>query len=1018
MTGNEIRQKFLDYFQQRGHKLVHSSPVFPPNDPTILFTNAGMNQFKDVFLGNEKRDYKRATSSQKCLRAGGKHNDLDEVGKTARHHTFFEMLGNFSFGDYFKEQAINFAWDFLTGSLDEGKLGLDPKYLWFTYFEGDENVPADIEARDLWIKIGANPERILPFGRKDNFWQMGDTGPCGPSSEIFYYMEDEPDNPDKNHPKWVNGEGDTTVEIWNLVFMQYNRNKTEEGEFKLENLPAPSVDTGAGLERLTAVLNGKRSTFDTDFIKPIIDFTASLSVSDEIVYPNGKEVVSENGNLVEKSVYQNFDEQKQFACRVIADHARATAFAIADGILPGNQDRNYVLRKIMRRAIYHGREHLGFHDLFFYKVCDFVVEQMKDAYPELETQREFIGKMVRLEEERFGNTLTIGLKKLSEILSELESKYKFNIWGGTDSSEESIEGFKEFLSNPEQIADSFKMLDLSPFQSEESKKAIESFGGQEGFADFAKNLFQDKEIINQAVSFMESPPPALIDDLVKLYDTFGVPKDLIRLKLEEKTKITLPEDFFETRFNEALKKLQEQSAIGKTQQNEKINPIYKSLEETSVRSNFHGYEKTQVEDAKVVALVKDDQQIEELKEGEEGLIILDETPFYAEAGGQVGDRGNIFNNAAQIAVHDTFAPIVGIVLHKAKVKSGSIKVGDVVTATVDVAKRDATRRNHTATHLVHAALKEVLGTHVKQGGSVVAPNFLRFDFTHYQSLTAEEVKEVEDLVNRYILQNEPVETDVMAIEEAMSSGAVALFGEKYGSDVRVLRVGEGIFSKELCGGTHVRATGDIGSFKITADESIASGVRRIRAVTGIDAFERFRDDEILIEKSLSFLKTQRDQLPNAIEKLQDELKKTRRENDELKMKIATGAIGNGSSTFSDDTKEINGVNVVAKIVEGLDKGGMRHLSDTLLAKMKSGVVVLGRTEEDKVSFIVRVSDDLTDKVKAGKIVQEIAPIVGGKGGGRPDMAEGGGTDASKLDDALQASYKSVEKMLGEVSKFQ
>jgi alanyl-tRNA synthetase len=457
--------------------------------------------------------------------------------------------------------------------------------------------------------------------------------------------------------------------------------------------------------------------------------------------------------------------------------------------------------------------------------------------------------------------------------------------------------------------------------------------------------------------------------------------------------------------------LQKQSDIGKTKQAEKINPIYADLQNLGMKSNFHGYDKTEVETAKILALVKADERVDVLDEGEEGLVVVDETPFYAESGGQVGDTGVLFNTNAQAKVFDTFAPIAGIVLHKSKIERGSLSVGDTVTATVDVLKRDATRRNHTATHLVHAALKEVLGTHVKQAGSVVAPQFLRFDFTHYQPISQAESKEIEDLVNRYILENHPVTTNVMAIEEAMRSGAVALFGEKYGSAVRVLSVGGGEFSRELCGGTHVRATGDIGSFKIISDEAIASGVRRIRAITGFDAFERFREDERLIAESLGALKTQRDNLPTAIEKLLEELKRTRKEVDELKMKIATGAFRD-SSTNGDEAKDVSGVKVIAKIVEGLDKGGMRHLSDTLMSKIKSGVVVLGRSEEDKVSFIVRVSDDLTDRVKAGKIVQEIAPIVGGRGGGKPDMAEGGGTDASKLPEALEASYKSIEQMLG------
>ncbi len=982
MTGNEIRRKFLEYFERNGHKIVHSSPLLPANDPTLLFTNAGMNQFKDVFTGQEKRDYRRATSSQKCIRAGGKHNDLDEVGKTARHHTFFEMLGNFSFGDYFKEDAIRFAWDFLVNELN-----LAENRLWFSYFGGDAEVPADEEARDLWIKMGAKPERVLPFDRKDNFWQMGDTGPCGPCSEIHYYMGSEPDNPEKNHPKWVNGEGDTTMEIWNLVFMQFERNEIEKGVFELTPLPAPSVDTGAGLERVAAVLQGVKTNYDTDLLMPIVEFTAGISLKDGMPFGNGKELVFDSNAPIEnslhtESIYENFDEQKQFACRVIADHARATAFAIADGILPGNEGRNYVLRKIMRRAIYHGREHLGFQDLFFNKVCDFVVEQMKDAYPELEIQRDFIGKMVRLEEERFGNTLTIGLKKLNEL-------------------------------------------------------------------------------IEKALNVDNNSPVIPIKALAQLYDTYGVPIDLIYVVTKEKYPILanrIPfgeqnyqfftsEDFNEM-INEALKQLQSSSEIGKTKQADKINPIYVALERTSVKSNFHGYDKTEVEGAKVLALVKNDQKVDVLNEGDEGLIVLDETPFYAESGGQVGDAGMLVStvrvsgrlnadnsdvenksNASNfdvkpsatadgsdkaanslVKVIDTFAPIAGIVLHKSKIEKGSIKVGDVVTATVDAFKRDATRRNHTATHLVHAALKEVLGTHVKQAGSVVAPQFLRFDFTHYQPISESELTEIEDLVNREILKNDPVNTDLMSIEDAMRSGAMALFGEKYGSEVRVLSVGGGTFSKELCGGTHVSATGDIGSFKIMSDEAVASGVRRIRAITGIDAFERFREDEKLIAEAVQIAKAQRDNLPSAIEKLQEELKKARRENDELKMKIATGAVG-GASANSDEAKDINGVKVIAKTVDGLDKGGMRHLSDTLMAKIKSGVVIVAKADDGKVSFIVRVSDDLTGKISAGRIVQEIAPIVSGRGGGKPDMAEGGGTDAAKLPDALEASHSVIEGML-------
>ena len=628
------------------------------------------------------------------------------------------------------------------------------------------------------------------------------------------------------------------------------------------------------------------------------------------------------------SSYESLSETQQFACRVIADHARSAAFSIADGILPGNEGRNYVLRKIMRRAIYHGREHLGLNDLFFYKVCDFVIEQMHGAYPELEAQREFIGKMVRLEEERFGNTLTVGLKKLDE-------------------------------------------LDINS--------------------------------------------DSLFTEIAKLYDTYGTPRDLTRVYLEEKG-ITFEEDDFNSRFDEALQAAQKQAGIGQTERKSQISPMYAELSKKIGKSNFHGYDTTRLDDAKVIAIVKDEKQIDALKAGEEGLIVLDDTPYYAEAGGQVGDTGFLSSQNAEgdhftrVKVLDTFAPLTGLILHKSKVESGSIKVGDKVTAIVDSEKRDATRRNHTATHLVHAALREVLGTHVKQAGSVVAPNYLRFDFTHYQPMTEAEITEIEDLVNRYILENQPVNTNIQSIEEAMRGGAMALFGEKYGSDVRVLSIGDGVFSKELCGGTHVRATGDIGAFKITSDEAIASGVRRIRAITGFDAFERFREDERLIDRSLAALKTQRDNLPNAIERLQEEVKRTRKEIEDLKLKIATGALGTGASN-GDEARDVNGVKVLGKIVDGLDANGQRQLSDTLLARLKSGVVVLGREAEGKVSIIVRVSDDLTSKVKAGNVIKEIVPIVGGKGGGRPDMAEGGGTEPSKLSEAIDASYGVIEKML-------
>ncbi len=713
------------------------------------------------------------------------------------------------------------------------------------------------------------------------------------------------------------------------------------------------------------------------------------------------------------SAYESLSETQQFACRVIADHARATAFAIADGILPGNEGRNYVLRKIMRRAIYHGREHLGLKDAFFYKVCDLVVQNFSAAFPELETQRDFIGKMVRLEEDRFANTMTFGLKRLDELIE----KTSFN--------ERAMVGFTAVRDRID-FEELGKVLKTEISEDDKASSQAVAFG-----VSSLETFNENEEMRNKVIEEAEIVAGQFLKQLAQLYDTFGTPRDLIRVFLEEK-KIKFDEDDFNRRFDAALQELQKQSGIGQTQRKSEISPLYAEVFGKVGSNVFRGYETTSREGSKVVAILDGDKQFDALGEGQQGSVVLDETPFYAESGGQVGDTGVLVRTRSgsdgvpatevknpvatapgsdlRVTVADTYSPVAGLIIHKVKIDKGSIKVGDIVNAFVDVEKRDATRRNHTATHLVHAALKEVLGTHVKQAGSVVAPNYLRFDFTHYQPMSEAEIREVEDLVNRYILQNEPVTTNMMAIEDAMRSGAVAMFGEKYGSEVRVLSVGDGKFSKELCGGTHVRATGDIGSFKITSDEAIASGVRRIRAITGFDSFERFREDEVLIGRSLDVLKTQRDQLPNAIEKLQDELKRTRREMDDLKLKIATGAIG-GASSNGDEARDVSGVKVVGKIVEGLDANGMRQLSDTLLARLKSGVVVLGRKDEGKAGIIVRVSDDLKDKVKAGNVIKEIVPILGGRGGGRPDMAEGGGPETEKLTDAVEASYKVIETFL-------
>ena len=903
MTGNEIREIFLRYFERHAHRRVASSPLLPANDPTLLFTNAGMNQFKDVFLGLERRDYERACTSQKCIRAGGKHNDLDEVGKTARHHTFFEMLGNFSFGDYFKRDAVQYAWDFLVNELK-----LDPERLWFTVFGGDDEVPADEEAATLWVEVGARPERILRFGRKDNFWQMAETGPCGPNSEINYYLGEHPEDPEFNRADLVNGPGDTTMEIWNLVFMQYNRVETEPGQYKLEPLPAPSVDTGAGLERLAVVMQGVKSNYDTDLIKDIVLFTAQLA--DRHYEP---------------------ESQAGFAMRVIADHARATAFSIADNILPGNEGRNYVLRKIMRRAIYQGRHALNFDEPFFHKVTDFVVDKMKEAYPELEAARDFITRMVRLEEERFGATLTVGLQKLESL----------------------------FASTPEGAVPDYK-------------------------------------------------------ELARLYDTFGTPRDLIRVGLEERG-FEINEEEYNEAFDRALREIQSVGAKAHAAAGAKSNLVYAAIAARVGANEFRGYEETRTDDARIVALIRGDAEVEELKEGEEGEVVLDRTPFYAESGGQVGDTGVLITGGAQAVVLDTPpAPTGGLVVHRVKVERGTLRAFDPVSAVVDFEKRDATRRNHTATHLMHAALREVLGTHVKQAGSVVAPNYLRFDFTHYQPLTRDEIAEIERLVNYHILRNEAVRTEIVPLEQAMQSGAMALFGEKYAEQVRVLSVpgDEGIFSKELCGGTHVRATGDIGLFKITSDESIASGTRRIRAVTGRDAFLRFQETEALVDQISGELRSTRADISAAVAKLQDDLKRARRDADELRLKLALGA--GAQARNGEEAREVAGVLVLAREASDLNAQALRQLSDTLLAQIKSGVVVLGRRAEDgKASLIVRTSADLVRRVPAGQVIKELAPMIGGRGGGKPDMAEGGGPEAQKLSEALEASYSVVERLLGQ-----
>ena len=893
MTGNEIRTAFLKYFENHGHKIVKSSPLLPVNDPTLLFANAGMNQFKDVFLGTEKRDYKRATSSQKCVRAGGKHNDLDEVGKTARHHTFFEMLGNFSFGDYFKEDAIQFAWDLLVN-----QLGMDPERLWFTVFEGDDEVGPDNEARELWQAVGAAPDRVMGFGRKDNFWQMGETGPCGPCSEIHYYLGDNPADPNSNRREYVNGPGDDTVEIWNLVFMQYNRIASGEGEsasYTLENLPAPSVDTGAGLERLTAVLQGVTSNFETDLIRPIIDFTAGI--------------------LGKKYVFNESEESVSY--RVIADHARTTAFLIADGIFPGNDRRGYVLRKILRRAIWHGSR-LGAKGLFFHRVTNFVVDQMGDVFPELREARNVIERVVTIEEKLYASTAAAGLNILEDVMK--------------------------------------------------------------GAASHSTNLIKGS-------------------DVFKLYDTYGLRLDLIEYVADQRG-FSLDLKGFEDELEKQRERARESWKGGVAKQ---ALPVYRTIADR-IRSEFTGHAGTDLDGARVIALIKNGSEVNSLSAGESGEAVLDRTPFYAESGGQIGDTGVLETDDARAIVSDTQSPVTGLIVHKLEVELGTFRLNQVVKAHVDAEKRTRTMSNHTATHLLHAALREVLGPHVKQAGSLVAPDRLRFDYTHFAPLSDAEIAEIERLVNDEILKNHDVSKVEMSLDDAIAGGAMALFGEKYSDRVRVVNVPG--FSTELCGGTHVNATGDIGMLKIVSDVSIASGTRRIEALTGKGAFERFQKSETLLDDAASRLNTSFVRVPEEIQRLQVQVRDQQREIERLKLKLAQG--GSGSE---DTVTEIEGLNVlVRKSSEELGRDGRRQLADTLSRRVAPGVVVLAEPNGATASLLVMVSPEAVGKVQAGRVIKELTAIGGGRGGGKPDLAEGG-VPAEKLDETLASAPGVIERLL-------
>jgi alanyl-tRNA synthetase len=945
LTGSDIRRKFLEFFIQKGHREVHSSSLVPANDPTLLFTNAGMNQFKDVFLGLEKRDYARATTSQKCVRAGGKHNDLENVGFTNRHHTFFEMLGNFSFGDYFKKDAIAYAWELITSP---EWFGIDKAKLYVTIFKGENGVPRDAEAYDLWLGQGVPKDRIYEFGAKDNFWQMGDTGPCGPCSEIHYDMGVAAG--DQGHTDCTFGcDCGRYVELWNLVFMQFDR----DASGKLNPLPNPSIDTGAGLERIAAVLQGVISNYETDL------FVALIERATELI-----------GAL--KSAVEYIQQDKAAASlRVIADHSRAATFLISDGVLPSNEGRGYVLRKIIRRAITHGRL-LGQKKAFLHQMVFRVRDLMESAYPELRETADHVSEVLKSEETRFAHTLDIGLEQYSrELLDEI-------VRFGT--------------LQPELPDGSYPERDLL------QKNAI--FPGDRAF---------------------------------KFYDTYGLPLDFMIDAARDQGAVLNQEGF-----NRAMEEQKQRSRLSwKGAAKQTANPAYQQLP----KSDFEGYRQTRSDNCEVLAIIKGGQGAQELKPGDSGEIILDHTPFYAESGGQVGDRGWLYSddhNTVVAEVIGCYYPVQGVRAHQVVMKSppfaknaegwGTLRVGQKVDAVVDAAIREATMRNHTATHLLQAGLREVLGKHVKQAGSLVAPNHLRFDFSHFTGVADEELQDIEDIINKEVLRNERVEiVENVPIDVAVNEyHAMALFGEKYGDKVRVIKIGD--FSTELCGGTHTVATGEIGLIKILKEGSVSSGVRRIEAVTGEGSLRHFRQDHELETVVASLVgptlsqKTRKDGAPTSgedmaspadalrgeLEKKDAEIKRLTRELDQARMKSASSSTAN----IGEKVKEVRGVKVLTHRVDNLERAQMRTLVDQLRDKLGSAVVVLGSASDGNVSLIVGVTKDLTSRIQAGKVIGPIAQKVGGKGGGRPDLAEAGGKDAAALDSALSEAYSVVESLLG------
>ncbi len=878
MTASEIREQFLQYFESKGHTTVPSSPLIPLKDPTLLFTNAGMVQFKSVFTGEEKHNYTRAASSQKCMRAGGKHNDLENVGYTARHHTFFEMLGNFSFGDYFKKEAIEMSWEFLTQ-----KMNLPPEKLWVSVYQEDD------EAFSIWHnQIGVPDEKIVRMGEKDNFWAMGDTGPCGPCSEILI---DQGVEIGCGKPTCKVGcECDRFLELWNLVFMQYNR----DAQGEQSPLPKPCIDTGMGLERIAAVVQGVSSNYEIDLFQPLIHQIENIC---HIKYGSSR--------LTDTSI------------QVIVDHMRAITFLISDGVLPSNEGRGYVLRRIIRRATRHGKK-LKLNEPFLYKSCKVVTQVMKDAYPELIDSQEYVAKVMQGEEERFAETLDNGLRILGDEVKHLKEQ-----------------GVKQI---PGEIA-------------------------------------------------------------FKLYDTYGFPLDLTADIVRE-DGLTIDEVGFKHAMEVQRKRARES---WKGSGEEEIDDVYKQLSFSGKKSTFVGYEQIAATSS-VLALIKEGREVTTAAEGDELMILTEQTPFYGESGGQIGDAGVIENENLVVEVVDTIMPLPEVILHKGIIKKGSLQQGELVNLKVDRTKRTPTASNHTATHLLQAALRQVLGNHVKQSGSLVTPERFRFDFAHFSAVSKEELDHVEAIVNQRIRENYPVETKIIPYQQAKQMGAIALFGEKYSEMVRMVKIGT--VSAELCGGTHIHHTGNIGLFKLIGESSVAAGVRRIEALTGEEAIQFIKNEEKVLAELSNLLKANPDEVVARTSKMLEKQRKLQKEVETLKSRM----FSRKSDTLISQARDLKGVKVISTCVEASNQKTLREFADQIKDQLKSGIIIVGGKSQEKALLTVVVTRDLIPPYHAGKIVQEVAKGIGGSGGGRADMAQAGGKEKHKLEEALEAAYSIVEEL--------